>query len=158
MTKVEDEVRGLIKDLRELFFPEKVVRPDYRVYPEGESLTKQAFRDECDINVIMARYENSGVLPVLASKEPRFGDFSSVEDYHSACNRVLEAQALFDGMPASVRDHFGNDPERLIAACSDETRVDELRELGLLEVVAADSVAPEAVPPGGDSGGGTPNT
>lgn len=100
-------------------------------FTEGPTLTKQAFKDECDINVIMARYEKTGILPNMNPREPRFGDFTSVSDYHNACNRVIAAQQAFDDLPAEVRARFENDPGQLLAALQDPSRKEELTQLGL---------------------------
>lgn len=100
----------------------------------GTSRTKQSFQDDTNINVIVSRYRQSGVMPVINPREPKFGDFSNVGDYHSAMNRVVAAQELFDELPAKVRSAFRNDPAELIAAAMDPSKRELLGELGLLQV------------------------
>lgn len=98
----------------------------------GISRTKQSFQDDTNINVIVSRYRQTGISPVINPREPKFGDFSNVGDYHSAMNRVIAAQELFDELPAKVRSAFRNDPAELIAAAQDPGKRELLAELGLL--------------------------
>lgn len=97
-----------------------------------ETRTKQADRDECNINSIMARYQSTGVLGHQRDVEAVYGDFTSVEDFHGAQNRIREAQETFDALPAHVRRHCRNDPGELVAMALDPERIDEMVELGLL--------------------------
>ena len=44
------------------------------------SRTQQSFRDECDINNILRKFNVTGELP-LGSVQPQYGDFSGITDY-----------------------------------------------------------------------------
>lgn len=104
------------------------------------SRTKQSFKDECDINLILKNYRVTGVLPNNSRAAlAQYGDFSQVPNYETALNRVLEAQEMFNDMPAVVRARFGNDPGRLLGFLSDSQNRDEAVRLGLL---AADGGVP----------------
>lgn len=107
-------------------------------------LTKQEFKDECDINRIMARYAQTGELPPglgLGS----FGDFSDVGSYQEAIERVRDAEAQFAALPSKVRERFGNDAANMLAfveelgASKDVKLMEEAKALGLLK----DVVIPE---------------
>lgn len=121
--------------------------------PEGKSLTKQAFSDPADINNIVAKFISTGTLDWFNRLEPRFGDFSGVEDYHACLNRVVEAQQAFDALPAKVRAHFENDPARLVEAAHDPERREELRALGFVPL--GESVT-EGYTPAAKAGGPPP--
>lgn len=71
---------------------------------------KQEFRDECDINRIMDRYNRTGQLPDLVSREPMYGDFSEVPTYLEAVELVERAETAFMALPAEVRAECANDP------------------------------------------------
>lgn len=117
--------------------------PRYRVptLTPGPSMTKQSFKDECDINVIMKRYATTGVLPGMERMgQARYMDCSSV-DYQEAMLMVADARAQFANLPARVRDRFGNDPRRMMEFLEDERNVEEARELGLVK-----PAEPEATP------------
>jgi len=103
------------------------------------SRTKQSFRDECDINTILKRFNVTGQLPV-GSVQPQYGDFSGITDYQSALNAVMAAQDSFLQLPAKVRAKFGNDPAVFVEFASDEANKDEMKALGLLSQETAQAV------------------
>lgn len=103
------------------------------------SLTKQSFRDECDINTILKRFNVTGQLP-LGSVQPQYGDFSGITDYQSALNAVMAAQDSFLALPAKIRTRFDNDPALFVDWASDEANRDEMKALGLLREETAQAV------------------
>jgi len=103
------------------------------------SLTKQSFRDECDINNILRKFNVTGQLPV-GSVQPQYGDFSGITDYQSALNAVMAAQDSFLELPAKVRAKFQNDPALFVEFASDEANKDEMKALGLLREETAQAV------------------
>lgn len=108
------------------------------VYVNDEpSLTKQSFSDECDINVIMARFEKTGVLTSENAQSPRYGDFSDVIDYDESLRVVMEAEEAFMALPAKVRARFQNDPSEIIEFVRDPANLQEAVSLGLIEPVVA---------------------
>lgn len=94
-------------------------------------LTKQAHRDECDINFILKGYEKTGRLPDLIAREPRYGDFSSSGSFQEALNTVLEAEEQFANLNASVRKRFDNDPAKFLAFAENGSNAKEMIEMGL---------------------------
>lgn len=77
------------------------------------SQTIQAFKDDADINCIIARFESTGVLvdpTVPVSRVPQFGDFSDMPSYQEAQNVIVAATNAFDALPSKIRERFGNDP------------------------------------------------
>lgn len=115
------------------------------------SKTKQSFKDECDVNVILSKYMKTGLITHLAGRQLTFGDFTSATDYQTALNRILEANNAFETLPAKVRARFANDPSELIAFVSDPTNRKEAEELGLVEKREAEggAQATPATPTGG---------
>lgn len=101
-----------------------------------ESLAKQSFAEECDINTIVRRFGLTGSLPVDV-RMPTYGDFDSVNDYHSALNAIIAADESFLAMPAEVRARFHNDPAEFVAFCDDEANREEAVKLGLVLPKAA---------------------
>jgi len=98
---------------------------------EDEGLVQQHMRDECDINVIMARYATTGELTHIGGIAGEFGDFSEVLDYKTGLERLMEADALFMELPASIRDRFNNDPAKFLDFATNSANQDELRTMGL---------------------------
>jgi len=108
-------------------------------FSESQDKTIQSAKDDCDINVIIRRFSSTGQIPPV-SAGAFYGDFTQVEDFHHACNMVLEARDQFMRLPAETRLRFGNDPGRMIEFLQDDKNLDEARALGLCNPAAA---APE---------------
>lgn len=126
-------------------------RPTRKVF-EQPSRTKQEFKDQCDVNHIMARYESTGLISHLAKGHPQFLDVSEIPDYQAMLDRMIAVGDFFMGLPAKIRDHFDNDPSVMMEAIGDPERRDEMVDLGLVELTEeAPEEAPETSPPPSDS-------
>lgn len=109
----------------------------------GESLTQQHFKDECDINNIIARAQVTGSLvdPLNPStRQPLFDDFTSAPDFMAAQNMLVAASEAFNALPAALRKRFDNDPAELLAFLDDDANREEAVKLGLIQKVDADPV------------------
>lgn len=96
------------------------------------SMTEQHFKDECDINNIVKRYQETGVLP-QGNREPLFGDFSAFPSDLMESQRYFdEAQARFMQLDSGLRKEFDNNPAKLLAFLQDERNYDKAVELGLI--------------------------
>lgn len=102
-------------------------------FPSVSPFTKQEFKDECDINVLMARYMATGELPLINERAPQYLDVSEGFDFAFMQHQVLEAQALFNELPSVLRERFANDPARFIEYCADPANRAEMASLGLLD-------------------------
>lgn len=109
---------------------------------EDETLAKQSFAEECDINTIVRRFHLTGEVPHDV-RMPTFGDFEEVYDYHSAAQAIADARESFMAMPAEVRARFGNDAGAFVEFCSKDENRDEAKRLGLL---VPEPVVDEPVP------------
>lgn len=110
-----------------------------------KSLTHQSFKNECDINKIIDRYHTTGVMgtpnrPPDQTRTPLYGDFTNVPDLKGAYDQIIEAEDLFNSLPAKVRKTFDNDPVRFLDFCADPDNRSWLTSHGL-----ADDVSPEIV-------------
>jgi phage internal scaffolding protein len=112
---------------------------------EEPSLAQQHFKDECDINTILQKFNISGLLP-QSPLSPRYGDFTGISDYHTALNRVIAAQDEFESLPATIRARFENDPAKLIEFLENENNRPEAEELGLVDKAAAEVVEAAKTP------------
>lgn len=97
----------------------------------GPSRTKQAFKDECDINTILGRYKETGRLPDLIKQNPKYGDFTSPLNYQQSLNTVIQAEEQFQLLPAKIRDRFHNDPKTFLEFTSDPKNLPEMVQMGL---------------------------
>jgi phage internal scaffolding protein len=98
---------------------------------EDVTLTQQHFKDECDINNILRQFNVTGLLPENALS-PRYGDFTGINDYHTALNQVIAAEDEFMRLPADLRARFENDPAQLIQFLENSDNKDEAIKLGLV--------------------------
>lgn len=119
---------------------------------EGEKRTQQHFRDEVDINNIVARFERTGQLP-QASGAVTYGDVTSYDFMHMM-NIVAKQKAKFMAYPAKIRNMFNNDPAQLLTFLEDPENHDHARKLGILPKLP--KVVPEG--PNGAGGSNTPYT
>jgi len=98
---------------------------------EDASLAQQQFKEECDINTIMQKFAVTGMLPDQPLT-PRYGDFTGINDYHTALNQVIAAEDEFMSLPANIRARFENDPAQLIEFLNNEENKEEAVKLGLI--------------------------
>jgi len=106
--------------------------------PKGPSRTRQEFQDECDINVLMARYKTTGVMPSMNGSAPRYLDLTDTPDLMTSLNIMNEATEAFMRLPSDVRRTFDNDPAEFVKFASDRENLPQMRQWGL--------AAPEAAP------------
>ena len=57
----------------------------------GPSRTKQSFKEDCDVNVIVNRFVSGGELTHLNRLAPQYGDVSNAVDLQAALELVEEA-------------------------------------------------------------------
>lgn len=98
--------------------------------PASISRAKQGFKNEVDINTIMAKAKKTGLLPVAAT-DAFYGDFSSGNDFLTVQNRLLKARDEFNALSAAVRSRFENDPAKMLDFLSDPANEAEAIKLGL---------------------------
>lgn len=120
-----------------------------KMFKAGTSRTKQSFKAECDVNRIVARHRLTGQLTHVTTRLPQFLDMSSIPDYQTALNLVLDAQAGFMQLPAVLRKRFGNNPAALLDFVRDPANADELVALGLAVAKPKDGSAGGSAPKAG---------
>lgn len=118
----------------------------------GDSMTRQSFAEELDINAIVERYARGGQLP-LSTKDERYGDVSEVGDYKSALDFVFASKDQLADLPDRAREQLVADPEAYYLRLDAAQDRDGLVELGLVEPLPVEEpevvpvVVPEVVPP-----------
>lgn len=110
--------------------------------------TKQSFKQECDINVIMRKYKTTGVLSdsALNTRAGAFGDFTGIGDFMECQSKVIKAKEAFAGLPANVRSRFRNDPALLVDFVSHSENSEEAISLGLVPKPVEPPKAVESTP------------
>lgn len=103
---------------------------------EEPTRAQQHHKDECDINVILERFGKTGQMPVSAISA-NYGDFTGVNDYHTALNTLIAAESEFEALPAKLRAMFANEPANLIEFLNDDNNRDKAIELGLVKNISS---------------------
>lgn len=99
-------------------------------YNNEKSITKQEFKDDADINVLVERFEKAGELPPQLTW-PDQTEFMETYDYQTAMNVVVKAREAFMELPAKARARFENDPQKFMRFMEDPENQDEAIKLGI---------------------------
>lgn len=104
-----------------------MLKIEAKKYDDG--LTKQAFKDSCDINKILKKAQKTGSIAHL-QKYPElvYGEFDGV-DLLGAYRRINRAQEIFDELPSEVRKEFDQDAFKFVAFASDPQNNDKLARI-----------------------------
>lgn len=128
--------------------PEKMIidkgeRVRVRTINTEETRTQQQFKDQCDVNNIIAKYKQTGSWPGDPNKKGVYADISGITDYQQSLQKVLDAQAAFQGLSSDLRTRFQNDPAQLLAFLQDPSNYDEGVKLGLFTPKHNDANEPQ---------------
>jgi len=98
---------------------------------DGDGRTKQSFKDECDVNRIMARYLGAGILPEHLNRAmAQFVDCTGV-DFQEAQLLVSGAKSLFAELPSAIRSRFHHSPAEFLEFVENPQNGPALVEMGL---------------------------
>lgn len=112
-------------------------RKNYRVskhaisFKNSPSRTQQSFKDECDINYIVKKGRETGLITHINPNLPIYSDNFDVFDYQAAMNIVADANQQFAALPSKLRDRFNNDPAKFLQFMQDPENQEEMIKLGL---------------------------
>lgn len=116
-------------EIRGPYSPRKT---DVVVEFDGKQKAKQSFKDDCDINIIMAKFQKTGAVTHFNKRSPEYG-FATGHDFKSSMDLVKAAQEMFDELPSTIRSKFANQPAAFLDFVQDPANADEMLELGLRE-------------------------
>lgn len=134
------------------------------------SLAKQSFLEETNINTIMAKFEQNGLLDHVNTHKGDYGNFIGYPDYQTALNQISEAEVAFATIPAKIRAMFNNSPLQFLEFAQNPDNLDQMIGMGLApkrEPLRAPGdppvnpgtlspAAPETPPPASSEAGETP--
>lgn len=115
---------------------------------------QRSFKDEVNINTIVKRF-GLGVLPAATTRMPVSGDFTGIDDFHTAMNQVRQAEEAFMELSPQMRKRFSHDPQELMAFLENTDNRAEAEKMGLIAkplektrdvVQAVDELAAKIVP------------
>lgn len=123
----EQGVNTAADNLRSVYVLHKRVTLD----ASKDGKTRQEFADECDINVLLAQYEKTGVLSHFNQGQPDYFDATSVPDLQESLDIVRRAEQAFMTLPAKVRAEFENDPLKFVAFAEKPDNLEQMRAWNL---------------------------
>jgi phage internal scaffolding protein len=94
-------------------------------------IVQQSFKNDCDINVIISRHSR-GLSSHVRSYDGFYGDFSGIQDFHSALRQVESSRDMFMSLPSSIRSRFNNDPGQFLDFVNNPSNSVEVAKMGLL--------------------------
>lgn len=94
-------------------------------YSDGR--TKQTFKDETDVNLIIQKHARLGTLSHLERYSGVYGDFAGF-DFQEAQNQIAAANSMFEQLPANTRNKFKNSPAAFLNFVNHPDNRDDLAE------------------------------
>lgn len=96
-------------------------------------LTKQEYKQECDINEIVKTVVKTGNGALLQKTQGYYADVSNLpKSYDEALRQIQDADAAFNALPAEVREEFKHEPGALIEFVKNPKNKARAIELGLI--------------------------
>ncbi len=92
-------------------------------YSDGR--TKQSFKDETDINKLLARAQRSGTISHLDKYSGQYGDFADF-DFFETQLKLAQGREIFDALPSEIRDEFRQSPADFYKYVNDPENTDDL--------------------------------
>lgn len=75
----------------------------------------QSWRDECDINILMAKFTN-GDKTALMQRVGEYLDLSLIPDnFNDMLNMTTKAKDVFNSLPVEIKEVFGNNVNNFLA-------------------------------------------
>lgn len=93
--------------------------------------TQQAHKDVCDINKIIKKYDKTGIITHVQKIEARYGDVTGI-DFFNAQQLYLNAQNMFNELPAEIRKRFRNNAGEFLEFMEQDSNREEAIKLGLI--------------------------
>lgn len=106
----------------------------------GPSLVQQQFGEEVDINTIVRRFGLTREMPSGVAGGV-YGDFTGIQDYQDAVDRIERARAGFMTLAPEIRERFNNDPGELVSLAQ------SLPEGEFVALISADPEVPVVAEP-----------
>ena len=106
----------------------------------GKGLTKQSHRDETNINYIMKKYQQTGIIDFVAKHKPEYMSVTDT-DFQNAMITVQAASEAFADLPSTLRKKFNNSPTEFLEFVHNPANIEEMYDLKL-----ANRPAPKPAP------------
>lgn len=108
------------------------LRKDVSIDCSEPKITDQSYKKSCDINVIMAQYAKTGMLPCANTSVPRYIDNTTIPNLEQSFKIVNTAIDMFNELPPTIRKLMDNDPSKLESFVMDPKNKNLLIQEGLI--------------------------
>jgi hypothetical protein len=103
----------------------KIYSPEFK-----DGRTKQAFKDDTDVNKILKRAAKAGGLSHIQKHGAFYGDFADApQDLFQAREMLERGGEIFADLPAEIRSEFGGDPLNFFEFANDPANAGKLGEI-----------------------------
>ena len=99
---------------------------------EEETLTEQTHKNQCDINRILKDYQKNGFIAHAKKHEGQYDDVSSM-DFTNAMQTVATVKSMFEGLPSTYREQFGNNPTNFLTFVQNPDNAQQMQKMGILK-------------------------
>lgn len=106
-------------------------RKRVQLHCKDASRTIQSAKQECDINYILKKHAQTGILEHVRQSPGDYGDFISAPDFHTALNQLKKAEESFMLLPSDIRLKFNNSPADFLDFAQNSENLPEMVEMGL---------------------------
>lgn len=99
---------------------------------ELPSLTSKEFKDDCNTGNMVRKFTRD--IPQLINQDQgmMYGEGIQGITLKTAMNQQIEADQMFNQLPAKIREAFHNSPVELLTFLEDRNNMDRAKELGLI--------------------------
>lgn len=94
--------------------------------------TQQNHKKECDVNLIIAKYDKTGLIQHVQKLEGRYGDVTGV-DFRKAQDLYINAQRMFENLPVHIKKRFRQNAGDFLEFMENPDNREEAIQLGLIK-------------------------
>lgn len=98
-----------------------------------------SYRESCDINVILARYQNGDVSALSATQGTYFDAVDMPKTYAEMLNTVMTAEREFLKLPLNIRERFDNNFQKWLSLMDNPVEFNRLMGVEPEKPVSAES-------------------
>ncbi len=113
----------------------------YSELHNDDGLTEQSHASSCDINLILAQFMETGILPNMKQSTPQYADVTGI-DFQDIQNQLANAKSLFEELPDPVKAQFDNEPFKFLKFAENPENNTALVEMGLAHAPEKERLAP----------------
>ena len=103
---------------------------NYSETHNDDGLTEQSHAPSCDINLILAQFMETGIMPNMKQSTPQYADVSGI-DFQDVQIQLANAKTLFEELPDLVKAQFDNEPFKFLKFAENPENNTALVEMGL---------------------------